>query len=153
MGQSPGLAVDVPRAASGPTSPSRDELTKAWGDAVLGQLSQPAKLFLSNGRFLDGGTGGGAIFALPPGGLLERARDHQREAESALAAYFGRPVMFHLVPDKGANAYTGSTPAAPSGPDDYDLADLVDAAEAPPLPVVPVEERLLQAFPGSVLDG
>ena len=102
---------------------------------------------------MDAGIGGGAAFALPAGGLLDRARDHQSEAESALAAYFGRPVPFRLVPDKGSGAYPTSAPPAPARPDSYDLDDLVDAAEANPIAVVPVEERILQVFPGSVLDG
>ena len=173
-----GLSAHLPVANAGsPAWPSRDELTKAWGDAVLERLSQSAKLFLSNGRFVEAGTGGGAVFAVPAGGFLETARDHQSEAEKALATYFGRPVPFHLVPDKGSALYRGSSAAATErtgrterpgstgstgsigstarteSPDGYDLDDLVDASQAAPLPVVPVEERILQAFPGSVLDG
>ncbi len=168
-------------SAGTPAWPSRDELTMAWGDAVLEKLSQSAKLFLSNGRFVEAGTGGGAVFAVPAGGFLERARDHQSEAEKALATYFGRPVPFRLVPDKGSATYRGSSPPATATPgrtqtiegqkrrkrhagragstgradntDGYDLDDLIDASQAAPLPVVPVEERILQAFPGSVLDG
>jgi hypothetical protein len=148
------MSVKMPAVEVGGLQwPSRDELTKAWGDAVLEKLSQPAKLFLSNGRFIEAGTGGGAVFALPAGGLLERARDHQREAESALADYFGRPVPLRLVPDKGATAYAGPAARSPARAESYDFDDLVGATEAPPVPIVPVEERLLQAFPGSVLDG
>ena len=139
--------------AGAPAWPSRDELTKAWGDAVLEKLSQGAKLFLSNGRFVEPGTGGGAVFALPAGSILERARGHQSEAERALAAYFGREVPFRLVPDKGAAASQSPPPPAPGPTDGYDLDDLVDTVEAPPVAIVPVEERILQAFPGSVLDG
>jgi hypothetical protein len=124
-----------------------------WGDSVLEKLSQAAKLFLSNGRFVEAGTGAVPAFALPAGGLLEKARDHQSEAESALTAYFGRPVPFRLVPDRGATAYQGPGSPAPGRTDGYDLDDLVDAAAAAPVPIVPVEERILQAFPGSVLDG
>ncbi len=167
-------AMDAPEASladAGATAlPSRDELTKAWGDAVLEKLSQAAKLFLSNGRFVEAGSRD-AVFALPAGGLLERARDHQQEAEGALAAYFGRPVPLRLVPDSVAKPYQGPTsPASASSTssvssasstssassasyDGYDLDDLVDSTEATPLPIVPVEERILQAFPGSVLDG
>jgi DNA polymerase III subunit gamma/tau len=147
------VSVKVPAVEVGGLQwPSRDELTKAWGDAVLEKLSQPAKLFLSNGRFIEAGAGGGAVFALPAGGLLERARAHQREAESALAAYFGRPVPLRLVPDKGAIAHAGPTATLPARDESCDFDDLVGATEAPPVPDVPVEERILQAFPGSVLD-
>ncbi len=148
------LSADVVNASgSRPTAPSRDELTKAWGDTVLEKLSQAAKLYLSYGRFVEAGATGGAVFALPAGGLLERGRDHQREAESALASYFGRPVPFRLIPDMGATAYPAATPPGANNSDTYDLDDLTDATEAPPVPVVPVEQRILQAFPGSVLDG
>ena len=101
--------------AGAPAWPSRDELTKAWGDAVLEKLSQGAKLFLSNGRFVEPGTGGGAVFALPDGSILERARGHQSEAEKALAAYFGREVPFRLVPDKGGCGLPKPT-TTPPGP-------------------------------------
>ena len=149
-----GLSAHVPMVKAGaPAWPSRDELTKAWGDAVLEKLSQGAKLFLSNGRFVEPGTGGGAVFALPAGSILERARGHQSEAEKALAAYFGREVPFRLVPDKGSAASQSPPPPAPGPTDGYDLDDLVDTVEAPPVAIVPVEERILQAFPGSVLDG
>ena len=153
-GPAPGISAHVPMVRAGaPAWPSRDELTKAWGDAVLEKLSQGAKLFLSNGRFVEPGTSGGAVFALPAGSILERARGHQTEAEKALAAYFGREVPFRLVPDKGARASQSPPPPAPGPTDGYDLDDLADTVEAPPIAIVPVEERILQAFPGSVLDG
>jgi DNA polymerase-3 subunit gamma/tau len=149
-----GQSADVVSAsADRPTSPSRDELTKAWGDAVLEKLSQAAKLYLSYGRFVEAGATGGAVFALPAGGLLDRGRDHQREAEGALAAYFGRPVPFRLVPDMGATTGPGPAPSGATNTDSYDLDDLIGATEAPPVPIVPAEQRILQAFPGSVLDG
>jgi hypothetical protein len=150
---SAGPGADVVKASGTRlTSPSRDELTKAWGDAVLDKLSQAAKSYLSYGCFVEAATGG-AVFALPAGGLLDRGRDHQREAETALAAYFGRPVPFLLVPDMGATVSPAATPPSADSNDSYDLDDLIDATEAPPVPIVPVEQRILQAFPGSVLDG
>jgi hypothetical protein len=139
------------RVASTPL-PSRDELTKAWGDAVLDKLSRPAKLYMANGRFVDGG-GTAAVFALPDPGLLSRAQPYLGEAENALGSHFGQRVPLQLVLDKGARAVP--EPAGPPPGDDgsYYIEDLADVADAPPLPVIPAEERILQAFPGSVLDG
>jgi DNA polymerase III subunit gamma/tau len=144
----PGSAeIRVPSASL----PTRDQLTKAWGDSVLDRLSRPAKLYMANGRFVEG-NGGAAVFALPDPGLLSRAHTYVNEAETALGTYFGQRVPLQLVLDKGAKPV-----AEPTGPppddDSYDLEDMAEAAAIPPPPVVPAEERILQAFPGSVLDG
>ena len=131
--------------------PSRDELTMAWGDSVLDKLSRPAKLYMANGRFVEG-SGGAAIFALPDAGLLSRAHTYLNEAESALGSHFGQRVPLQLVLDKGATAAPEPSGPPPGEDDSYYLDELAEVADTPPLPVVPVEERILQAFPGSVLD-
>ena len=131
--------------------PSRDELTMAWGDSVLDKLSRPAKLYMANGRFVEG-SGGAAIFALPDAGLLSRAHTYLNEAESALGSHFGQRVPLQLVLDKGAAAAPEPSGPPPGEDDSYYLDELAEVADTPPLPVVPVEERILQAFPGSVLD-
>ena len=130
--------------------PSRDELTKAWGDTVLNQLSRPAKVYLAGGRFIEV-TGAAAVFGLPGESLLARASNFQAEAESALAAHFGRPVPLRLVLDHHAG--TGHAPGGrPPAPEEtYDLDEMGEMVAAPPLPEVPAEQRLLQAFPGSSL--
>jgi DNA polymerase-3 subunit gamma/tau len=132
--------------------PSRDELTKAWGDTVLVQLSQPAKVYLAPGRFVEV-TGAAAVFGLPEG-LLARASNFKGEAETALAAHFGRPVPLRLVPDRhpSASARPGGTDPTPGpGPDPEDMYDLDEIVAAPSLPAVPPEEKLLEAFPRSTL--
>ncbi len=131
--------------------PSRDELTMAWGDSVLDKLSRPAKLYMANGRFVEG-SGGAAIFALPDAGLLSRAHTYLDEAESALGSHFGQRVPLQLVLDKGAAAAPEPSGPPPGEDDSYYLEELAEVADSPPPPVVPVEERILQAFPGSVLD-
>lgn len=134
--------------------PSRDELTKAWGDTVLAQLSQPAKVFLAPGRFVEV-TDRAAVFGLPEG-LLARASNFKGEAESALAAHFGRPVPLRLVLDRRPGPSSGPGPAGPPPAPDgtYDLDEIGEIVAAPSVPAVPAEERILQAFPGSsVLDG
>lgn len=139
-----------PRASS---LPSRDELTKAWGDTVLDRLSRPAKVYMANGRFVEVNDGV-AVFALPDTGLLARANNYLNETESALSSYFGHRVPLRLVLDRGATAPMeppGWPP--PGGEGTYDLDDVADVADATPVPPLPVEERILQAFPGAVLDG
>jgi hypothetical protein len=138
--------------ASGGSLPSRDELTKVWGDALLDKLSRPAKVYMASGRFVEVNDGA-AVFALPDAGLLARANNYQSETESALTAYFGRRVPLRLVLDNGAVASEPPRGAAPADEETYDLDDVVaDIANAPTVPSLPAEERILQAFPGSVLD-
>ena len=131
--------------------PSRDELTKAWGDAVLDKLSRPAMVYMASGRFVEI-KDGAAVFALPDAGLLARANNYLSEPEGALTAYFGRRVPLRLVLDNGAAAAEPPGGATPGDEETYDLDEVADIADAPTVPALPVEERILQAFPGSVLD-
>ena len=149
----------APAPAPGPGDlPSRDQLTTAWGDAILPALRPAVKAYLASGRFVAV-TGGAAVYALPDHGLLQRAEPLRPEVEAVLADHFGRPVPLHLVLDDGAG------PAAPAhpgrGPDPgtlrtgtdlpgtdlpgTDLDGLEDAGPA----VVSAEQRLLEAFPGA----
>jgi hypothetical protein len=153
----PGPAPSTPPGRTapkdpGPSLPSRDELTKAWGDTVLDKLSRPAKVYMANGRFVEV-SDGAAVFALPDPGLLSRARAYSSEAENALSARFGQRVPLRLVLDKGAAAVAEPPGLRPGDDDTYDLDDMADVAGTAPLPEIPVEERILQAFPGSVVDG
>jgi DNA polymerase-3 subunit gamma/tau len=138
-------------AAHASSLPSRDELTKVWGDAVLDKLSRPAKVYMASGRFVEV-KDGAAVFALPDAGLLARANNYLSETEGALTAYFGRRVPLRLVLDNGAAAAEPPGGATPGDEETYDLDDVADIADAPTVPALPVEERILQAFPGSVLD-
>lgn len=129
--------------------PTRDELTKAWGDSVLDKLPRPAKVYMANGRFSEV-TPEAAIFALPDAGLLARAGNFQAEAEAALGAHFGRRVPLRLVLDRVAPPIEPSR--APSDEETYDIDDFHDAVEAPASPAVTAEQRILEAFPGAVID-
>ena len=131
--------------------PSRDELTKVWGDVLLDKLSRPAKVYLANGRFVEV-KDGAAVFALPDAGLLARANNFLNETEGVLTAHFGRRVPLRLVLDSGAAAAAPSGGASPGDEETYDLDDVADIVDAPTAPALPAEERILQAFPGSVLD-
>jgi hypothetical protein len=137
--------------------PTRDELTKAWGDTVLGKLTRQAQVYMGGGRFVEV-SGGAAVFALSDRGMLDRAVNFVPEAETALANHFGLRVPLRLVLDPGAGPQgrspgPASAEGAPPPPEDtYDLDDISEMTSAPEVPVVPVEQRILEAFPGSVLD-
>jgi hypothetical protein len=162
----PSVPVEPPAPATGPAPggppvapgvgalPSRDELTKAWGDEVLSSLPPAVKAYVSAGRFLEV-EASAAVFALPDRGLLSRAEPRRGEVEAALGAHFGRPVPIRLVLDQPSGAPAGGVGREPEGDgafgddeDDllsYDLRDLADADPA----VVSPEQRLLEAFPGA----
>jgi DNA polymerase III subunit gamma/tau len=152
------LVAPLAASATAPASdaragslPTRDELTKVWGDVILDKISRPAKVYMASGRFIEV-KDGAAVFALPDAGLLARANSYLEETEGALTAYFGRRVPLRLVLDNGATATQPPRGATPDDDETYDLDDVADIADAPNVPVIPVEERILQAFPGSVLD-
>ena len=144
-------AAPPPADAHAGSLPSRDELTKVWGDAVLDKLSGSAKVYMANGRFAEV-KDGAAVFALPDAALLARANNYLSETEGALTAYFGRRVPLRLVLDHGAAAAEPPGGITRGDEETYDLDDVADIADAPAVPALPVEERILQAFPGSVLD-
>ena len=137
----------VARAGPGPgTLPSRDELTKAWGDTIITQLSQLARAYMGEGRFVEV-TREAAVFGLPAT-LLAKAGDFRVEAENALSAHFGRAVPLRLV----LNRRPAVEPELGRAPEEtYDLDEINQMATAPPVPEVPAEKIILEAFPGSSL--
>ena len=120
--------------------PSRDELTKAWGDSVLGRLRGRAKALFGAGRFVsvEDGT---AVFSLPNPAHRDRCVACQPEVEQALAAHFGRPVPLRLVAEVG--------PADGAASDDDDAISIAELRDAPAGPTTSPTERLKQKFPGA----
>jgi DNA polymerase-3 subunit gamma/tau len=145
-------ATGVPRPDGAPAGspdgldlPTRDELTKAWGDRVLPSLPARIKAYLALGRFVDV-EGSTTVYAVPDAGLLNRAGQVHADFEAALAAHFGRPVPVRLVLD--AAPAPAAAPPPPEEEDDparYDLTEMEDVAGA----VVSPEQRVLDAFPGA----
>jgi DNA polymerase-3 subunit gamma/tau len=140
----------TPQPAPAGRHPTRDELTKAWGDGVLRGLSGRAKAYMGSGRFVEVDAAG-VIFAVPDKHLLERAQETRAEAEAALTARFGCPIRLRLILDPGARPVERLEPAPEvesDSPDDFALYDVGELQDAPPGVTSP-EQRLLEAFPGA----
>jgi hypothetical protein len=126
--------------------PSRNDLTKAWGDGLLAELKPTIKARFAAGRFVANDEQG-AVFALPNQAHVKQCEPLKDEVEAGLAARFGRSVPLRLVVDDGAGAPSpDAVPDADPDPVDFDIHALEDApAEVASTP----EERLKQAFPGA----
>ncbi|MDP9070461.1 MAG: hypothetical protein M3N68_04100, partial [Actinomycetota bacterium] len=121
--------------------PSRDELTKAWGDVILRSLSGRSKARFGAGRF-TAVEGGAAVFSLPNEHYLGRCEEVRDEVEAALSAHFGVPVPLRLDVERD-EAATGE-----ALPDEDEVIDLGELREGAPAVASPVD-RLRQAFPGA----
>ena len=140
-------SVAAPAVAAGPL-PSRDELTKVWADAVLPKLRPTIKAKFAAGRFLNV-EDGVATYALPGQGLLEKAKDVQKDVEAALAVHFGSAVPLRLVVDPGgAPPPPSSAPAREPEPVEEEPPDLEGLVDAPPDDRTGID-HLNAAFPGS----
>ncbi len=143
-----------PPAPAPPTSfadlPTRDQLTLAWSDAILGKLPGPARARYAAGRF-TAVEDGHAVFALPNAIHTSRCEEYRAHVEDAMAAHFGRPVPLQLTVDPGSSAppVVAGSPA----PADDSVDEAIDPAElrdAPPDNRTGLD-RLAEAFPGAEL--
>ncbi|MGI8684805.1 MAG: hypothetical protein ACR2MO_06910, partial [Acidimicrobiales bacterium] len=161
--QAPPAEAQAPPAGPPPATtapagalPTRDALTKAWGDSVLSSLSSRAKARFGAGRFCAV-EAGAAVFALPNAHYLGRCQEVRPEVEAALAASFGVPVPLRLVVEAPDAAGALSAPADDEGSPGHDMADLQDMqdmrdagpSDQPPPAVTSPEERVMRAFPGA----
>ena len=151
-GPPPGPTADptsAPAAAGGDERPfpGRDDLTLAWGDRILDQLSRRAKVRFQVGRFVST-EGGAAVFALPNAVHRDRCEEARAEVEQALSAHFGRRIPLRLVvdqqPTRRSAADTAPAPEAPE--EDVDLGDLRDA---PPGALASPLDHVMEAFKGA----
>jgi DNA polymerase III subunit gamma/tau len=124
--------------------PTRDELTLAWGDAVLPSLSGRAKARFGVGRFAAVESGK-ATFALPNAIHRDRCEEVRVDVERALAAHFGRPVPLRLITEEQAPA-----PAVAPPPEDESI-DLDDLQDAPESELRSPVDHVLQAFEGATV--
>jgi len=148
------------------TAPSRDELTKAWGDSIYRGLPGKARARFSGGRFsaVDNGT---AVFVVPNDVHAARCREVKAEVEAALASHFGVAVPLVLAVDSSGppsagtpNGSDGEGPptsaadgrtggADEPGTDPFAAAEAFEAGDADRAPVASPADRLKQAFPGA----
>jgi len=91
-----------PAKASEPL-PSREEIVLAWGDTILANLSNKARVRFQVGRFLANDTDG-AVFALPSQIQVDRCDEVRDEIDSALGQHFGRAVPMRLTVDDDSTA-------------------------------------------------
>ena len=129
------------RSPADPTAsgslPTREDLTLAWGDRVLGNLPPRAKALYKSGRFLAT-QDGAAVYALPNQVHRERCERSRSEVEQALAAEFGRPVPLRLVVEP-----------APGAPPEDEVIDMDDLRGAEPAAVASPIDHVMQAFEGA----
>jgi len=122
--------------------PSRDELTLAWGDRVLDQLSPKAKALYKPGRFTQV-DGDAAVYALPNKVHVQRCEKVRSDVETALAAEFGRPVPLRLIVDEVSSA-------PPPDPVEEDVTiDVEEIRDATPAAVASPMDHVMQAFEGA----
>ncbi|HVM01443.1 MAG TPA: hypothetical protein VM263_02140, partial [Acidimicrobiales bacterium] len=126
--------------------PSRDALTKAWGDGVLASLSGRAKARFGAGRFLAV-EDGVAVFALPNSHYLGRCEEVRGEVEGVLAAHFATAVPLRLVVDAPVPEPAAGGDAPPHDEAFDAFADEGPRGDAPA--VTSPEEQLKRAFPGA----
>jgi DNA polymerase-3 subunit gamma/tau len=129
------------RAASQGDLPTRDELTLAWGDRVLGTLSPRAKALYKSGRFTEV-DGTAAVYALPNKVHRDRCERVRDDVEAALSAEFGRPVPLRLVVDEEPSG-------PPPEPVDEVTIDVAEVREATPAAVASPIDHVMQAFEGA----
>ncbi|HEV2767282.1 MAG TPA: DNA polymerase III subunit gamma/tau [Acidimicrobiales bacterium] len=135
-----------PAAASGPL-PTREELTLAWADHILGRLRPVAKGRFAAGRFAA--VDEEAItFALPSEAMRRMCEDRLDEVEAALAAFLGRPAPLRLTVDGPAagDVTDGEVPES----DAAEAVDLDELADVPPDSRSQLD-RLSEVFPGAEL--
>ena len=150
LGSARGTATPsaAPRGDSGRGLPTRDELTKAWGDAVLGDLKGRARALYAAGRFLPN-DGGHAVFALPDATHRDRCEPLKADVEAALANHFGRAVPLQLVVDDRRPATPSATPDRDVEDDAVAYEQIAELRDAPPDTNASPAERIKSAFPGA----
>ena len=145
---------DAAPVESDASLPSREEMVLAWGDSILANLPNKARVRFQAGRFLtnDANT---VVFALPNQLQLDRCEEVRDAADTALRQHFGRAVPLRLAVDDDSTAPPPDlqpTPArsAPTADDDHEA---IDPKELKGEETVAQEaiSSLMAAFPDSEL--
>src|SRR3954447_11841291 len=112
------------RARPAGEAPTRDDLTLAWGDVLLGKIPRAAKALYTAGRFVSV-ENDAAVFALPNAPHMARCEEHRPAIERVLGEHFGHPVVLQLTVDAAAPA-----PSKPRPPKEAKAAPRVPAEPA-----------------------
>jgi len=171
----PGAAPSAPAATAAPAPSSGTgaggqglaaRVAQAWQAGVLPTLKPMARALYSAGHIVAE-RDGAVEFGLPNETHRSRCEDYKADVERAISAQIGAPVALRLVVDSSGGGHhdagvmapvvpirpAGSASASaaagppPTADEDIDISDLVDA---PPGSVKSPEDRLAEAFPGSV---
>jgi len=168
---SPAVAAPSVAAQPSPSSSSGGgiaaRVSQAWQAGVLPTLKPMARALFSAGHIV-GERDGVVEFGLPNETHRSRCEDFKADVEKAISAQIGAPVALRLIVDTAGGSHDDSNMAAvvplrpsgsgtssasvavtppPTADEDIDISDLVDA---PPGSVKSPEDRLAEAFPGSV---
>ncbi len=136
--ETPPASAEEARDPAG-VAPSREALTKAWGDTILARLSARTRARFAAGRFVAG-EAGRAVFALPGAVHRDQCIPMKGEVEAALAAHFGQPVPLDLVAETAPSDRT---------PDDESTFTMNELRDAPQGATSTPADRVKSAFPGA----
>ena len=135
-------------------------VSQGWQSNILPTLKPMARALFSAGHFV-GESSGVLSFGLPNETHRTRCEDFRADVERAIIAHVGGALTLKLVVDVSGphddhlasvvplRKGSGPTGAAPRAPADEDV-DIDDLVDAPPGSMKPPEDRLAEAFPGSV---
>jgi DNA polymerase-3 subunit gamma/tau len=135
----------APPAPSDAPLPSREELTIAWADQILGRLRPVAKGLFGAGRFAAVDDDG-VTFALPTDAMRRKCEGRRHEVEEALAGFLGRPANLRLTVDgpEAVDVTGGEDDGSPVS----EPVDLEELADVPPDGRSHLQ-RLAEVFPGA----
>jgi DNA polymerase-3 subunit gamma/tau len=149
----------APAAAMTQDLPSRDDLTLAWGDVLLGKIPRAAKARYTAGRFVEVGANG-AVFAVPNAPHMAKCEEFREAVEQVLAEHFGRPVPLVLTVDAAAAPPPAAAPARAAAPvrtvpppkveEPEEVLDVHELEDAPADNRTSLDQ-LAEAFPGAEL--
>ena len=146
--------LDAAPVESDASLPSREEMVLAWGDSILANLPNKARVRFQAGRFLTNDASS-AVFALPNQIQLDRCEEVRDAVDTALRQHFGRAVPLRLAVDDDSTAPppdlqptpARSTPAADEDHEAIDPKELKDEETVTQEAI----SSLMAAFPESEL--
>jgi DNA polymerase-3 subunit gamma/tau len=144
-------AVSVESEAS---LPSREEMVLAWGDTILANLPNKARVRFQAGRFLTNDASH-VVFALPNQIQLDRCEEVRDAVDTALRQHFGQAVPLRLAIDDDSTAPPPDlqpTPALsiPAADDEHEAIDPKELLDEETVTQEAIS-NLMAAFPDSEL--